>query len=65
MSDYCGIIFFDALGNIVQDNIICDNVDHDIEQMQTNGNTGSNNECDKANNWNDEGTTGCTYPCDD
>ncbi|PIV13915.1 MAG: hypothetical protein COS45_00300, partial [Candidatus Huberarchaeum crystalense] len=28
-----------------------------------NSNTGNNNICDNSTNWNDTGTTGCTYSC--
>jgi len=46
-------------------NIVCGNDAWDIEDVRTDGGafTGDENTCDSTFNYNDEGTTGCTYPC--
>jgi parallel beta-helix repeat protein len=50
--------------NTVEENIVCDNEGVDI-YVATAGyyNTGDENTCDTAENYDDEGTTRCTYFC--
>jgi len=48
----------------VYDNTFCDNEHRDINVESTaQGVTGDDNTCDTTYNYNDDGTTGCTYPC--
>ena len=49
---------------IVTDNIFCDNVHLGINvQSADAGTTGNSNTCDTTSNYDDDGTTGCTYSC--
>jgi len=48
---------------VLEDNYICGNGDSDIDSGNASLGTGSGNTCDTASNWNDDGTTGCTYAC--
>ena len=49
---------------IVNDNIFCDNEHLGINVQNAGaGTTGSDNTCDTTLNYDDDGTTGCTYPC--
>ena len=56
-------LYFDSnsTGNVVTDNTFCDNSLYDIHDEDTN--SGDENRCDSTLNWNDDGTTGCTYGC--
>ena len=47
--------------NILNNNQACSNTDYDIYNFESN--TGDNNECNTTFQWNDIGTTGCTYYC--
>jgi hypothetical protein len=51
--------------NTLINNTICDNEYLDIwERAAVRGtNNGVENKCDEPDGWNDDGTTGCTYPC--
>ncbi|MFH1722786.1 MAG: right-handed parallel beta-helix repeat-containing protein [Candidatus Altiarchaeota archaeon] len=53
---------------VVFDNLFCysdleELFGQDIDNHGGAGTTGWNNTCDTYYSWNDEGTTGCTYPC--
>ncbi|MBN2015207.1 right-handed parallel beta-helix repeat-containing protein [Candidatus Dojkabacteria bacterium] len=63
-----GIFIDNSLGNTItlNTNTVCNNYDTDI--IGTNMDptiTGDNNKCDTTFDWNDAGTTGCTFGCDD
>lgn len=47
----------------VNQNIMCFNPQNDISISNGFLSNGTNNTCDKAQNWNDFGQTGCTYTC--
>ena len=48
----------------IYNNIFCDNEGWDIyDDIPGSSNTGDNNTCDTTYNYNDTGTTGCTYEC--
>ena len=56
-----GIYFSsDSNNNIFSKNVVCSNPTdiHDDDK-----NSGDENTCDTTSNWNDYGTTGCTYSC--
>ena len=50
----------DSNNNIFSKNVVCSNPTdiHDDDK-----NSGDDNMCDTAHNWNDDGTNGCTYSC--
>ena len=50
----------DSNNNIFSKNVVCSNPTdiHDYDK-----NSGDDNTCDTAHNWNDDGTNGCTYSC--
>ncbi|MFH1424129.1 MAG: NosD domain-containing protein [archaeon] len=50
-----------AKNNTLLKNTICNNGGTQIVNLDVN--TGDNNTCDNSTNWNDTGTTGCTYAC--
>ena len=50
--------------NVLSRNIFCSNSQKDISNSGTET-SGDNNTCNTTQNWNDEGTTGCTYLCTD
>lgn len=52
-----------ASGNHLVSNRICSNTHYDIWMSNENSNYGDENTCDSTYNWNDDGATGCTYPC--
>ena len=58
-------IWLDATSNLtVNSNTACYNSAYDfLVSGGGAGNTGIDNTCDEPDGWNDEGTTGCTYPC--
>ncbi|MCK4613526.1 MAG: right-handed parallel beta-helix repeat-containing protein, partial [Thermoplasmata archaeon] len=50
--------------NTVSENTVCNNEGMDIRAAEeTTGNSGDENTCDSTENYNDDGTTGCTYEC--
>jgi len=51
----------DSIGNTVNYNTFCNNSVYDIQDEDSN--SGDENTCDLTSNWNDAGTTGCTYSC--
>ena len=51
----------DSTGNTVNYNTFCNNSWYDVQDEDSN--SGDENTCDFTDNWNDAGTTGCTYPC--
>ncbi len=55
-----GIRISDSSSNILNSNEVCGNT---IVQFSGTSNSGDNNTCDTTFNWDDEGTTGCTYRC--
>jgi parallel beta-helix repeat protein len=56
-----GIYFSsDSNNNIFSKNVVCSNPT-DIRDVDKN--SGDENTCDTTSNWNDYGTTGCTYSC--
>jgi parallel beta-helix repeat protein len=50
-----------STGNAVNNNIFCGNSEYDIDDDDSN--TGDDNRCTLTDNWNDIGTVGCTYVC--
>lgn len=50
-----------STGIVINNNRICNNTDGDI--VADGGSSGDNNTCDTTSNWNDTGTTRCTYAC--
>ena len=63
ISNNIGGIFLSSSSrdNVIHENVICSNTDYDISNYGSN--SGYKNKCDTALNWNDLGTTGCTYLC--
>lgn len=56
-----GIVFSNASGNRVYSNTVCGNgTDFNVVSGT---NLGDNNTCNLPSDWNDAGTTGCTYLC--
>jgi parallel beta-helix repeat protein len=51
----------DSTGNTVNYNTFCNNSWYDVRDEDSN--SGDENICDLTDNWNDAGTTGCTYTC--
>ncbi|MBI4009697.1 MAG: S8 family serine peptidase [Candidatus Aenigmarchaeota archaeon] len=52
--------------NDLDDNTFCQsNANKDIDIFDSTEISGDNNRCDKPGIWNDTGTSGCTYYCDD
>jgi len=58
-----GIYLTDSSNNILDSNNICSNAKSDFYLKNSSGNSGDDNTCDNPDDWNDEGTTGCTYSC--
>lgn len=54
-------LFANLTGNTVTGNSFCNNLMYDVQNEGSN--SGDENTCDLTDNWNDAGTTGCTYPC--
>ena len=46
----------------VDSNTVCNSTTNDFS-VASSGHSGTNNICDNAVGWNDQGTTGCTYSC--
>ena len=66
----CGYAPCGSMGsrlNTLINNTICDNEYLDIwERAAVRGtNNGVENKCDEPDGWNDDGVTGCTYPCEE
>jgi hypothetical protein len=52
--------------NVIDENTACDNGVTDIFVVDNvTGNSGDKNTCDSTENYDDDGTTGCTYDCSD
>ncbi len=51
----------DSEGNILDQNTVCDNAISDITNDGVN--SGDDNTCSDVSNWNDDGASGCTFPC--
>jgi len=63
--NYKGVYLHKSDYNTVSNNLFCpSNTNVDVDDSGT-GNEGDNNRCEKPGSWNDDGTTGCTYYCDD
>ncbi|MCK4458491.1 MAG: right-handed parallel beta-helix repeat-containing protein, partial [Methanosarcinales archaeon] len=61
--DGVGIEVQDGAANAqIYDNIVCDNDARDIED-RSGELTGDDNTCDTTSNYDDDGTTGCTFSC--
>ncbi|MCA9998456.1 MAG: right-handed parallel beta-helix repeat-containing protein, partial [Anaerolineales bacterium] len=60
-----GITFSAANNNTLNLNDVCSNPGLDFTLTGSTGNSGDLNTCDAAGTWNDSGTTGCTYLCND
>ena len=61
-NSYFGIyLSSDSTNNKINNNIICENIYFDI--LDYDANSGDENTCDNVQNWNDTGTSGCTYSC--
>ncbi|MFW6186237.1 MAG: LamG-like jellyroll fold domain-containing protein, partial [Halobacteriota archaeon] len=58
-----GIIIARSYNNEFVSNEICGSIEFDIEILSGEGNYGSENTCNVTDEWNDDGTTGCTYTC--
>jgi parallel beta-helix repeat protein len=53
-----------SLNNELYENTVCENGDKDITTFGAGSNTiGDDNTCDTTKDYDDTGTTGCTYPC--
>jgi parallel beta-helix repeat protein len=61
-SSYGGISLSSSNNNTISNNTFCSNINYDIF-LSSSVSSGDNNRCTTSFNWNDEGTTGCTYPC--
>jgi parallel beta-helix repeat protein len=56
-----GVYFYSTSNdNVLNNNLVCDNT-LDINDLDSN--SGENNACTFTNNWDDIGTTNCTYDC--
>ncbi len=68
-NDYHGVALHAGTSNTdLSNNYICNNylADPNYKDIIYNGlgtNTGDDNTCDTVSNWNDDGTTDCTYTC--
>jgi len=63
LDNYYGIILEHSSSNTLNQNLICSSYHSDIHVYESSGNSGINNRCDIADEWNDIGTTGCTHKC--
>jgi parallel beta-helix repeat protein len=61
-NDNVGLFIHTSSGNDVSFNQVCDNVNADFTVYDST-NTGDENACTIPGDWNDEGTTGCSYTC--
>jgi len=53
-----------GMNSVIKDNTLCDNENKDIFVLASGyNNTGDENTCDTTWNYDDDGTTGCTYSC--
>ncbi|PKP54345.1 MAG: hypothetical protein CVT90_01745, partial [Candidatus Altiarchaeales archaeon HGW-Altiarchaeales-3] len=56
----------DGTGNIINSNTLCNNNQYGggyYDIYDADNNTGEDNTCDTAHNWNDTGAVGCTFSC--
>ncbi len=58
-----GIILFSSNNTQLIGNTICNHLKSDIRIINSTRNLGQENTCNKAENFGDQGTTGCTYKC--
>jgi parallel beta-helix repeat protein len=61
-NDDLGIFLHTSSGNDVSQNTVCGNSEGDF-YLYSSSNSGDGNTCDQPGDWNDEGTTGCSYTC--
>lgn len=54
---------YGSADNTANNNIVCFNLEYDI--WEEDSNSGDDNTCDTAIDWDDDGATGCTYSCTD
>ncbi len=60
----CGIYIADySNNNTINSNEICSSTGLDFYINSSSKNQGNNNTCDKPDEWNDQGTIGCTHSC--
>jgi len=66
-NNFVGVyLLSESMGNILNSNTMCynDHYNSGNDIVDDNGsNSGANNFCDYAVNWNDDGFSGCTYSC--
>jgi parallel beta-helix repeat protein len=61
--NYTGIYMYMADSSTLTGNRVCNNSVTDFDMSSTCGQSGTANQCNVPDGWNDDGTTGCTYPC--
>jgi parallel beta-helix repeat protein len=61
--NYTGISMYMADNSTLTGNRVCSNIITDFEVASTCGQSGTANQCNIPDGWNDDGTTGCTFPC--
>jgi parallel beta-helix repeat protein len=61
-NDSAGLFIQTSSGNTISGNSVCQNADTDFA-IADGVNTGDNNTCSRPHDWNDAGTTGCSYVC--
>lgn len=58
-----GIILYFSDDSVLEENISCSNQEADIRRYEGNNNSGTDNECDNAIDWDDKDQRGCTFAC--
>jgi len=58
-----GVFIHTSPNNEVSENYVCGNTNSDFDVYDSANNTGSNNTCSNPDDWNDDGTTGCSSVC--
>ena len=61
--NYNGIVLSNSNSNTINSNTVCKNTNSDFLIESGTGNSGDENVCDRPDDWNDAGTTGCTNAC--
>jgi parallel beta-helix repeat protein len=61
--NFTGIKLYMADNSVITGNRVCNNLVTDFDVASTCGHSGTANQCNIPDSWNDDGTTGCTYPC--
>jgi parallel beta-helix repeat protein len=62
LNNVFGVYLYYSSNDSVLNNFVCSNSDYDIYNDESND-SGDENTCNTTYNWNDTGTTGCTYSC--